>query len=167
MPRTNCIELCIIMHAWHPPGTIVRASRTQTGQPEHGQAQKLATLAQFWAIPFIISGLHCQLILGVVFRVELTENITRLCSRFSIIRLANGVRIERRVESKHLKLWRCKLSSRWAKIEPGVILLINREYGANQKRKSSEVSWSAILAKFQPKKILAFINICSIIYIYI
>ena len=112
MPRTNCIELCIIMHAWHPPGTIVRASRTQTGQPEHGQAQKLATLAQFWAIPFIISGLHCQLILGVVFRVELTENITRLCSRFSIIRLANGVRIERRVESKHLKLWRCKLSSR-------------------------------------------------------
>jgi hypothetical protein len=49
--------------------------------------------------------------------------------------------------SEHPDQWRCSLSR--AEVEPGVILLTNREYGANQTRKWKEVDLTNVYFRFR------------------
>jgi hypothetical protein len=49
--------------------------------------------------------------------------------------MAMKKRISIKVGGSVNKLWRCRLSSGRAEVEPGVIVLTKQGFGANQKRK--------------------------------
>ncbi|OCK72706.1 hypothetical protein K432DRAFT_411968 [Lepidopterella palustris CBS 459.81] len=87
-------------------------------------SQKWATAATLTVWP--ISGLHCQLTPGNVFCVELTENHDWGCPG----------------------QWRCNLSSGYAEVKPGVILITNQEDGA-------DLPQQAQTKKFDPLQFVA------------